>query len=216
MRALCSLKQVKFNYIRHDTHKYAKYAWIMTESIKNDFKDDKLRWDLLPLQLVEKVVEVFHFGAKKYSPNSWQSLPDGYDRYKAALLRHITAYERGETKDPESGLHHLAHAAWNALAILHFALKNEEARAIKIITSMEKETIKNKVFEIIKSKLSHKDTPLTMESKLEDDLWMDSLDEVEILMELEKEFGILIPNDDPGRCLTVKDVVDYMIRRMEE
>lgn len=55
-----------------------------------------------------------------------------------------------------------------------------------------------------------------MESKLEDDLWMDSLDEVEILLELEKEFGILIPNDDPGRCHTVKDVVDYMIRRMEE
>lgn len=89
-------------------------------------------------------------------------------------------------------------------------------RAIKIITSMEKETIKNKVFEIIKSRLFHKDTPLTMESKLEDDLWMDSLDEVEILMELEKEFGISIPDDDPGRCLTVKDVVDYMIRRMGE
>ena len=81
---------------------------------------------------------------------------------------------------------------------------------------MKKETIKNKVFEIIKSRLLTKDTPLTMESKLEDDLWMDSLDEVEILMELEKEFGILIPNGDPGRCLTVKDVVDYMIRRMEE
>lgn len=80
---------------------------------------------------------------------------------------------------------------------------------------MEKETIKNKVFEIIKSRLFHKDTPLTMESKLEDDLWMDSLDEIKILMELEREFGILIP-DDPGRCLTVKDVVDYMIRRMEE
>lgn len=64
---------------------------------------------------------------------------------------------------------------------------------------MKKETIKNKVFEIIKSRLFHKDTPLTMESKLEDDLWMDSLDEVEILMELEKEFGILIPDDDPGR-----------------
>lgn len=48
---------------------------------------------------------------------------------------------------------------------------------------MKKETIKNKVFEIIKSRLFHKDTPLTMESKLEDDLWMDSLDEVEILLD---------------------------------
>ena len=89
-------------------------------------------------------------------------------------------------------------------------------RVIKIITAMEKETIKNKVFEIIKSRFFHKDTPLTMESKLEDDLWMDSLDEIELLMELEKEFGILIPDDDPGRCLTVKDVVDYIIRRMKE
>jgi acyl carrier protein len=73
---------------------------------------------------------------------------------------------------------------------------------------MEKETIKNKVFEIIESKRYHKGQPLTMESKLEDDLWMDSLDE--------KEFGISIPDDDPGRCLTVKDVVDYIIRRMKE
>lgn len=55
---------------------------------------------------------------------------------------------------------------------------------------MEKETIKNKVFEIIKSRLFHKDTPLTMESKLEDDLWMDSLDEVELLMDLERVWHI--------------------------
>lgn len=83
---------------------------------------------------------------------------------------------------------------------------------------MEKETIKNKVFEIIESKRYHKGQPLTMESKLEDDLWMDSLDEAELMMELEKEFGILIPDDDDDsvRCLTIKDVVDYMIRRMEE
>lgn len=81
---------------------------------------------------------------------------------------------------------------------------------------MEKETIKNKVFEIIKSSLFHKDTPLTMESKLEDDLWMDSLDEIGLLIELEEEFGISIPDDDPGRCLTVKDVVDYIIRGMRE
>lgn len=90
---------------------------------------------------------------------------------------------------------------------------NEE---IKMIKTMKKETIKNKVFEIIKSRLFHKDTPLTMESKLVDDLLMDSLDEVELLMELEKEFGILIPDDASGRCLTVKDVVDYMTRKMEE
>ncbi len=95
------------------------------ESNKNDIVEDKLRWDLLPLSLVKEVVKVFHFGAKKYSPNSWQELEDGYNRYKAAFFRHVEAFERGEMRDQESGLFHLAHAAWNALAMLHFAIEKE-------------------------------------------------------------------------------------------
>lgn len=98
------------------------------ESRKNDFKDGKLRWDLLPLDLVEKVVEVYSFGARKYAPNSWQGLPDGYERYKAAFMRHVVAFEKGEAKDAESGLHHLAHAAWNGLAMLYFGMRKEVNR----------------------------------------------------------------------------------------
>lgn len=90
-------------------------------SVKNDRKDGKPRWELLPLELVEDVVKVYTFGAEKYAENSWQNLDDGYRRYKAALLRHIVAYEKGEVTDPESGLPHMAHAAWNALALLHFS-----------------------------------------------------------------------------------------------
>lgn len=90
-------------------------------SIKNDRKDGKPRWELLPLELVEELVKVYTFGAEKYSENSWQNLPDGYRRYKAALFRHILAYEKGEINDPESGLKHLAHAAWNALALIYFS-----------------------------------------------------------------------------------------------
>lgn len=96
------------------------------ESIKNDIIDDKPRWDLLPLGLIEKLVEVFHFGAKKYSPGSWMHLENGDRRYHAALLRHLTAHEKGELYDKESGLLHLAHCAWNALAILHFAIEKEK------------------------------------------------------------------------------------------
>ena len=88
------------------------------QSLKHD--SEKLRWDLLPLNLVENLVAVYTFGARKYAPNSWQNLPNGYDRYKAALFRHIVQYEKGETLAPESGLPHLAHAAWNALVLLHF------------------------------------------------------------------------------------------------
>ena len=41
------------------------------ESIKNDKLDNKLRWELLPLPLLELVVKVFHFGAEKYGPDRW-------------------------------------------------------------------------------------------------------------------------------------------------
>ena len=46
----------------------------MNKGMKNDFKDDKLRWDLLPLKEIEDIVKVYTEGAKKYSDNSWQFL----------------------------------------------------------------------------------------------------------------------------------------------
>ena len=95
------------------------------ESRKDDIKDDKLRWELLPLSIVKEIVKVYHFGAKKYAPNSWQNLPNGYERYKAAMIRHLVAFEEGETNDNESGLNHIAHMAWNAIAMLYFALKEK-------------------------------------------------------------------------------------------
>lgn len=95
------------------------------EGKKNDRQDGKLRWELLPLSLIKEVVKVYHFGASKYQPNTWQHLDNGYERYKAALFRHLVAYEEGETYDPESGLHHLSHMVWNALAMLYCALRKE-------------------------------------------------------------------------------------------
>lgn len=113
----------------------------MEEGIKNDFKDGKLRWDLLPLDVIEKVVEIYTFGAKKYKENSWQNLPDGYQRYKAALFRHITAYEKGKVYDKESGCMHLAHAAWNAIAMLYFGMKEEKSLDAKKAFNDFKESI---------------------------------------------------------------------------
>lgn len=92
----------------------------MKKGLKHD--KGKLRWDLLPLGLVEWLVKVYTFGANKYKPNTWQHVSNGYDRYKAAMMRHLTAHEKGETFDPESGLPHLAHMAWNAMAVLYFGL----------------------------------------------------------------------------------------------
>ena len=64
------------------------------------------------------VGKVGTFGANKYTRNGWQSVDNALDRYESALLRHYFQYKEGEINDPESGLSHLSHLAWNALAIL--------------------------------------------------------------------------------------------------
>lgn len=92
-------------------------------AIKNDRKDNKLMWELLPLDVIEEVVRVYTFGARKYSPNKWQNLEDGYNRYKAALLRHLTLIDQGQHFDPESGLLHASQVAWNAIALCYFEMK---------------------------------------------------------------------------------------------
>ena len=93
----------------------------MNKSIKNDFIDKKLRWDLLPLQEIEDVVKVYTAGAEKYGDNTWQGLENGYQRYKAALFRHLLAYEKGEINDQETNCQHLACVVWNAIAMLYLS-----------------------------------------------------------------------------------------------
>ena len=94
------------------------------ESKKNDRLDDKLRWELLPLEDVEDIVKVYTAGAKKYGPNTWQNLPDGYNRYKAAFFRHLLEHEKGNWIDEETGSIHLAQCVWNAIAMLLIAKQN--------------------------------------------------------------------------------------------
>ena len=96
------------------------------ESKKNDRIEGKLRWELLPIPLMEKLVEVYEFGANKYGPNTWQELEDGEDRYLGAMFRHLNAHMKGEKLDPESKLFHVQHMAWNAIAIMYCVLNKEE------------------------------------------------------------------------------------------
>ena len=60
------------------------------------------------------ISEVGTFGAAKYTDDGWKSVPDGRKRYEDALYRHLLA----EGVDEQSGLPHLAHAAWNLLAMM--------------------------------------------------------------------------------------------------
>ena len=73
-----------------------------------------------------EVGKVGTFGAEKYTPNGWVSVPNAKERYTDAMYRHLLAEQTGELWDKESNLFHAAHAAWNALACLELLLRETE------------------------------------------------------------------------------------------
>lgn len=77
------------------------------------------RHDLVPVHPRDEEARVYGFGALKYAPNNWRK---GYawGLSMAALLRHVFAFWRGESHDPESGLHHLAHAKFHCNTLMEF------------------------------------------------------------------------------------------------
>ena len=72
-----------------------------------------------------EVGRVGTFGCTKYGENSWQNLDNAKSRYLDALFRHLFKHLQGEKLDEESGLLHLSHLAWNALALLEFELEGK-------------------------------------------------------------------------------------------
>lgn len=71
------------------------------------------------------VAEVATYGAEKYSDGGWLHVPNGEQRYADAGMRHRLA-DNTEPTDPESGLSHLAHAAWNILAELELRIRAQK------------------------------------------------------------------------------------------
>jgi acyl carrier protein len=68
----------------------------------------------------------------------------------------------------------------------------------------------DKVKEVIIDKLGVEEDKIVSEASFVDDLGADSLDTVELIMQLEEEFGIEIPDEDAEKMTTVKSVVDYI------
>lgn len=70
--------------------------------------------------------------------------------------------------------------------------------------------IQAKVIEIIGEQLGKDESEITMEANFVEDLEADSLDTVELVMALEEEFGIEIPDDAAEQITTVKSAVDFI------
>jgi hypothetical protein len=73
------------------------------------FDSGKVDRTIVPYDSVVEIAKALHFGAKKYSRNNYKQGME-YLRLLAAADRHLGALTKREDIDPESGLHHLAHA----------------------------------------------------------------------------------------------------------
>lgn len=70
--------------------------------------------------------------------------------------------------------------------------------------------IATRVKQLIVDKLGVEEAEVTPEASFTNDLGADSLDTVELIMELEKEFDIAIPDDQAEKIQTVGDAVQYI------
>lgn len=91
----------------------------MTQQGGTRHNQGKNRLSLISPKALWAIGEVHTMGAEKYAPRNWEE-GLSFSETTDALLRHLYKWLDGHVKDAESGLHHLAHVAWNALALLHF------------------------------------------------------------------------------------------------
>ncbi len=74
-----------------------------------------------------------------------------------------------------------------------------------------REEIAQKARELIAESLAVSPDEISPESSFIDDLGADSLDIVELVMEIEKQFELEIPDDEAEKIATVQDAIDYIV-----
>ena len=81
---------------------------------------------------------------------------------------------------------------------------------------MTNEAIEKKVKEIIIEQLGVSEDKVTLDAKFDDDLGADSLDRVELVMSLEEEFGLEIPDEEAEKISTVGQAIKYIEEHSEK
>jgi len=76
---------------------------------------------------------------------------------------------------------------------------------------MEREEILEKIREITVDRLGVEESEVTPEASFREDLEADSLDLVELIMELEEQFGMEIPDEEAEKITTVEQAVEYVV-----
>lgn len=72
------------------------------------------------------------------------------------------------------------------------------------------EAVEEKVRKIVCEQLDVAEKDAVPDASFVDDLGADSLDQVELIMAMEEEFGVSIPDEDAEQIVTVKDAIEYI------
>lgn len=80
---------------------------------------------------------------------------------------------------------------------------------------MERAEVESRLKNLLVSELGLDETKITPEARFETDLEVDSLGVVELLMALEDEFGVTIPDEEAEGIGTVSQAVDVVIAKLE-
>lgn len=81
---------------------------------------------------------------------------------------------------------------------------------------MAAESVADRVKQIIVDKLGVEESEVTLEASFTNDLGADSLDTVELIMELEKEFNVSIPDDQAEQIQTVGQAVKFLEESLQK
>ncbi len=79
---------------------------------------------------------------------------------------------------------------------------------------MDRAEVESRMKALLVSELGLEEAKITPDANFEEDLEVDSLGVVELLMALEDEFGVEIPDDEAESILTVSQAVDTVIARL--
>lgn len=106
------------------------------------YNEGKNRLELLPTEWNWALGLVMTRGAIKYATRNWER-GMAWSTMVGCTLRHVFKFVAGERYDPESGCHHLAHAAWNCLGLMSYDLRgigeNDLVRDMEILDKVAQE-----------------------------------------------------------------------------
>ncbi len=80
---------------------------------------------------------------------------------------------------------------------------------------MTTSSVESQVIKIVSEQLGIAVKDIKLESAFVEDLGADSLDTVELVMALEEEFDLEIPDESAGKIRTVGDAVDYIVKQTQ-